>query len=216
MAASQEPSTQTRWLDIAFGVVVGVLTSTALVAALILIVRPPQGEPIRLEFPTPAPLVVHVVGAVARPGVYTLPPGSRIVDALEAAGGPRPDAALEALNLARPLEDGQQVYVPSRTEPAPTWLAPSPTALSAPASTDIPPDASQEARLNLNTATEKELESLPGIGPVLARRIVTYRAMHGPFHRVEDLLDVQGIGPVLLEKLRPYVYVAEVTPTFAP
>ncbi len=193
--------TPSRWLDIAFGVVVGVLVSTALVAALILVVRPPFGEPIRLVRATPSPLVVHVAGAVEKPGVYALPRGSRVRDAIEAAGGPLPQADVHALNLAQPLQDGQRIYVPPLSDTKTSRASSSP--IDEPTATPLP----REARLNLNTATEKELETLPGIGPVLARRIVVYRSMHGPFQTVDDLLAVQGIGPVLLEKIRPYVYV---------
>ena len=197
-------ATRARWWDVAFGVVVGVLTSTALVAALLLVLQSPSGATVRLVLPTPTSVVVHVAGAVARPGVYQLPPGSRVVDALEAAGGALPEAAVEALNLAQPLEDGQRIWVPARGQPSPTYVAAAtPTATAMPA---FP-------KLDLNTATAQELEALPGIGPVLARRIVEYRDRFGPFQKVEDLLAVRGIGPVLLEKIRPYVYVLSQTPT---
>ncbi len=191
-----------RWWDVAFGVVVGVLASTALVAALLLVIQPPQGEPIRLVPPTPESLKVHVTGAVRRPGVYTLPLGSRVVDALQAAGGARADAALEAVNLAQPLEDGQRLWIPSREESA---LTPDPDNLIS--SDDSPSEVPTPFKLNLNQASAEALETLPGIGPVLAQRIVAYREEHGPFQTVEDLLEVKGIGPVLLEKIRPYVYV---------
>ncbi len=198
-------SARVRWWDVAFGVVVGVLTSTALVAALLLVLQPPPAAEVRLVLPTPTAVVVHVAGAVAQPGVYHLPPGSRVVDALEAAGGALPDAALDALNLAQPVEDGQRLWVPVRGEPTPT------TALSQ-RETPTPEASSSRLRLDLNTATAQELEALPGIGPVLAQRIVAYRAQYGPFRTVEDLLAVRGIGPVLLEKIRPYVYVSLATP----
>jgi len=141
---------------------------------------------------------------VARPGVYYLPPGSRVVDALEAAGGALPEAAVESLNLAQPLEDGQRIWVPARGQPSPTYIA-----AATPTATPMP----AFPKLDLNTATAQELEALPGIGPVLARRIVEYRDRYGPFQKVEDLLAVRGIGPVLLEKIRPYVYVILQTPT---
>ncbi len=193
-----------RWWDVAFGVVVGVLTSTALVAALLLVLQSPSGATVRLVLPTPTSVVVHVAGAVARPGVYHLPPGSRVGDALEAAGGALPEAAVESLNLAQPLEDGQRIWIPSRGQPTPTLMR-----VATPSSTDV----RTPARLDLNTATAQDLEALPGIGPVLAQRIVEYRDRYGPFQNVEDLLSVRGIGPVLLEKIRPYIYVSLSTST---
>ncbi len=192
-----------RWWDIAFGLAVGSLLASALNMAWRLATRRPAGQPVVLVTPTPARILVHVAGAVARPGVYELPPGSRVHDALEAAGGALPQAQLEALNLAQPLQDGQRLWVPRRGEPSPT-PQPSPSPPS-------PTTPGPSLRLNLNTATAEELEALPGIGPVLARRIVAYREQNGPFRSVDELLNVKGIGPAVLEKLRPYVYV-EPTP----
>lgn len=197
-------TSRARWWDVAFGVVVGVLSSTALVAALLLLLEPPLGESVRIVLPTPTQVVVHVAGAVVRPGVYHLPPGSRVVDAVEAAGGALPEAALDNVNLAQPLEDGQRLWVPFQGQPTPT---PSREAMPTAEATTI-----AVLRVDLNTAGAEELEALPGIGPVLARRIVAYREEHGPFKRVEDLMKVRGIGPVLLEKIRPYVYVGLITP----
>jgi competence protein ComEA len=154
--------------------------------------------------PAPAPatstprLVVHVAGAVAAPAVYELAPGSRVADAVGAAGGATPDAALDAVNLAAPVADGQQIYVPrvgDAAGPAPP-VAPSPTG-SAPAPGPI----------DLNTASEQELLALPGVGPVLAAAIVRHREEAGPFTTVDGLLDVSGIGPARLESLRELVRV---------
>lgn len=144
------------------------------------------------ETPPAAPtVVVHVVGAVAAPGVFTLPGGSRIADAVEAAGGPTSDADLAAVNLARVLVDGEQVLVPRPGEHAAPPEAPAP----GPAMVDV------------NTADAATLETLPGIGPVLAERIVAFRTTSGPFRTVEDLTAVSGIGPALLEGLRDRVRV---------
>jgi competence protein ComEA len=139
-----------------------------------------------------APVVVHVVGAVATPGVVRLPTGSRVVDALAAAGGATPDADLASLNLARVLVDGEQVVVlrPGESGPA---AAPT-TAGGAPGLVDV------------NSADAAALDALPGIGPVLAQRIVEHRAER-PFTTVDELGDVPGIGPTLLERLRPLVSV---------
>lgn len=187
--------------DVAFGVAIGVLLASALMAAWELVAAPPRGVPVLLVTPTSGRIWVHVVGAVMTPGVYALPSGSRVQDAIQAAGGLAPNADAQALNLAQPLQDGQRLWVPRKGEPTPTRL-PSPTA-----QTRTPSSPQAIPRLNLNTATAEELETLPGIGPVLAQRIITYREENGPFRSVEELINVQGIGPVLLERLRPYLYV---------
>lgn len=154
--------------------------------------------PTSTALPTAAPIVVHVVGAVARPGVYTLPAKSRLVDAVNAAGGLAPGADPERINLADFLRDGGQVYVPFLGTPLP----PSPTPLNAP----LPPGS--EARLvNINTATAAELEALPGIGPAYAGRIIAYREAHGPFKAPEEIMQVQGIGPARYEQIAPYITV---------
>jgi len=146
---------------------------------------------------TPQPLRVYVTGAVQRPDVYALPAGSIVKDALLAAGGATADADLVRLNLAYPLADGQQVYVPRQGEEnLPTRL------LTAPAVSALQPGAS---RVNINTAGQAELELLPGIGPALAKRILEYRQTHGPFQTIEKIIEVPGIGPVLLEKLRDLI-----------
>jgi competence protein ComEA len=135
-------------------------------------------------------LVVHVVGAVHKPGLYRLPEGSRVDDAIRRAGGPRPKAALELVNLAAPVADGQQVVVPSQGEPA----AAVGDALAAPG-----------GRVHLNSATLDQLDELPGIGPVTAQKILDYRTAHGAFASVDELDAVPGIGPARLAELRDLV-----------
>lgn len=132
-------------------------------------------------------LVVHVAGQVAAPGLYRLPGGARVADALDEAGGPLPDAALDGLNLARPLSDGEQLLVPG---PAPPEEGPGDAGQPQPAASAWRPDG----LLDVNRATPEELEELPGIGPVLAARIVAYREEIGGFTAVGDLRDVGGIG----------------------
>lgn len=144
---------------------------------------------------TPVALIVHVAGWVEEPGVYELPDGSRVIDALDAAGGPKRGAELSALNLAAPLTDGQQVLVVREAEVA----APSGTAEAA----GVAPVGA--ALVNVNNATVEELETLPGIGEVLAATIVQYREEHGPFTSVDQLEDVSGIGEVTLEELRDLI-----------
>ncbi len=132
-------------------------------------------------------LVVHVSGPVARPGLVALPADSRVADALAAAGGALRSADLELLNLAAPVSDGQQVIVPRTGRPAPQPAA---------------GDGLGETPIDLNQADVAQLEELPGVGPVLAERIVAHRDANGPFGSIEDLLDVSGIGEGRLATLR--------------
>jgi competence protein ComEA len=176
------------WQSFLLGLCTGLFS-----AALILIGNGRlEGKPILLSTPRDPPGVrVSVRGAVVSPGIYTLAPGSIVQDALRAAGGVLPQADTSRLNLAAPLSDGQDLRVPLITPtPAP----------GTPLST--PPGG---GKINLNNATFAELDSLPGIGPVLAKRIIDYRETNGPFQSVDDLLNVEGIGPSLLEKIRDLV-----------
>ncbi|MCL6430393.1 MAG: ComEA family DNA-binding protein [Anaerolineae bacterium] len=162
-----------------------------------IVISEPSPQPSR----TPGHLVVYVSGAVERPDVYTLPEGSRLKDALVAAAGPRDDADLTTLNLAQPLHDGQRVHIPVLGEtplPEPT----PPSAANPSPAQPRPGDA-----LNINAASAAELDTLPGIGPVLAQRIVDDREANGPYTSVDDLERVRGIGPSLIEKLRPLISV---------
>jgi competence protein ComEA len=137
-----------------------------------------------------SPFVVDVVGAVRRPGLYRLPRTARIADALARAGGATRKAELELVNLAAPLADGEQVVVPRRGAPG----------ASAPGST-----ASTAGPVHLSTATLDQLDSLPGIGPVTAQKILDYRQQHGAFSSVEGLDAVPGIGPARIEQLKGLV-----------
>jgi competence protein ComEA len=141
-------------------------------------------------------IVVDVAGKVRRPGIATLPLGSRVVDALEAAGGARPGVRLGTLNLARVLTDGEQVVV---GVPAPPGVAAS--AADAPGAGT----AGDTPMVNLNTATQAELEELPGVGPVTAQSILAFRSENGAFTAVDELLEVSGIGDATLAKIAPYV-----------
>lgn len=135
-----------------------------------------------------ATLVVDVVGRVRRPGVVRLPAGARVHEAIAAAGGSGPGAALAAVNLARPVVDGEQIRVPGPGEAAPP-VAPATGTTGSTSGT-----AAAAAPIDLNAATTEQLDALPGVGPVLAARIVAWRTEHGPFARVGDLQDVSGIG----------------------
>ncbi|HXV33977.1 MAG TPA: helix-hairpin-helix domain-containing protein [Gaiellaceae bacterium] len=147
-----------------------------------------------VEEAPPREVVVHVAGAVFRPGLYRLPDGSRVDDAIAEAGGPKPKAALEFVNLAAPVADGQQVLVPLRGSGG-----------AAGASTAAPEAGGAGGKVHLNSATLEQLDELPGIGPVTAQQILDYRAANGAFRSVDELDAVPGIGPARLEQLRPLV-----------
>jgi len=148
----------------------------------------PQGSsPPASAQPAAGALTVHVVGAVKKPGVYVLAPGSRIIDAVEAAGGMAKKAAPEQLNLAAPLTDGQQVVMPRAGD-----VAGQPPASASPGA---------GSKISLNTADAQELQQLPGIGPSLAARIIEFRTKNGPFASLSDLDAVSGIGPSILANI---------------
>jgi competence protein ComEA len=138
-------------------------------------------------------LVVHVVGAVRRPGLYRLPEHSRTADAVERAGGATRAADLSVVNLAAPLADGTQVVVPARA-PA--------TAAGAPSAPTEAGGGAPQGPVHLNTATLEQLDALPGVGPVTAQKILDYREKHGAFASLEELDAIPGIGPARLEQLR--------------
>ncbi|MDK2856201.1 MAG: competence protein ComEA [Bacillota bacterium] len=146
-----------------------------------------------------AEVVVHVAGAVAKSGVYRLPAGSRVIDAVEAAGGAAAEADVDALNLAQPLVDGQKVWVPKKGEVTVTGAAGTATGPAAGSA------AAGGGKVNINTAGVAELDTLPGIGPALAQRIIDYRAAHGPFKSIEDLKNVSGIGEKKFAEIKDYV-----------
>jgi competence protein ComEA len=166
-------------LAVATGIWLGVPRATA-VRAPILAAGPVSSEP--------AVITIHVSGWVVRPGLVELPEGARVADAVAAADGFRPGANLGGLNLAAPALDGSLVEVPG-----PDSLTPN------------VPGATGDGLIDLNRAGVDELEGLPGVGPVLAERIVAYRTDHGPFQAIEDLLSVSGIGERKLESLRPHL-----------
>lgn len=147
-----------------------------------------------------AEVVVHVAGKVRRPGIVVLPPGARVVDALEAAGGARPRVDLTGLNLARPLVDGEQVVVGAP-------IAAGAVGAGAAAGPAGAAGVDAGGKVNLNTASGAQLEELPGVGPVTAAAIVAFREEHGPFASVDQLLDVSGIGEATLAEIAPHATV---------
>ena len=153
-------------------------------------------------------VVVHVAGAVVSPGVRRLPPGSRVIDALDAAGGALPGADLPRINLAAPLVDGQQVYVPEPGEQPPVAAgAGVPGGAGVAGGVAGPAGSVPGALVDLNTATGEQLDTLPGVGPATAAAIIAHRDQNGPFTSVDQLLDVRGIGEAKLELLRDLVSV---------
>jgi competence protein ComEA len=163
------------------------------------------------------PVVVSVVGLVHTPGLVTLAPGARIADALKAAGGSTDGADTSGLNMARQVEDGEQIVVgmaPIKGQPAvlgssvsPGSVSPGSAAPGPSGSTPRPGKGASTAPINLNTATVEQLDTLPGVGPVRAAAIVAWRRANGKFTSVDQLGEVDGIGPGRLEKLRPLVRV---------
>lgn len=171
---------------LAITVAIGILRSSGAPVEAVQIAREEGGDAV-----APASLYVHVSGAVAAPGLYVLAERARVLDAIAAAGGFAPDAERSAVNLARPLSDGEQLVVPV------VGAAPA-------ASTG---DAVTDGRVNLNTADAAALDTLPRIGPAMADRIIAWRDDNGGFTSVEDLLAVPGIGDKMLESLRDRVTV---------
>ncbi|MEA5455331.1 helix-hairpin-helix domain-containing protein [Sinomonas sp. JGH33] len=150
-------------------------------------------------------IVVHVAGAVGRPGIVRLPRGSRVHEAIAAAGGPAEGADQNRLNLAAAIEDGSRIVVPRAGEPS----EPEDAGGSGPArgTPSAAAGTSKGGTVNLNSATVEDLTTLPRVGPVLAQRIVQYRTQHGRFSSVDGLDAVPGIGPAMLESLRPHLSV---------
>jgi len=185
---------------------IGVLAGFILAGAIFLVTRLPAGEPIALEpVPTKVPIEVHVIGEVVRPGVYSLPEGSRVQDAIDAAGGLLSGTNVNDINLAAKLEDGQQLKIGNITSVAgsatqqggsPFTVVPTQTGGGGSNSGDL---------VNINTASASELESLPGIGPTAAQNIINYRNQHGPFAQIEDIMNVSGIGPSTFDAIQDLI-----------
>ena len=178
------------------------VAAAAALAALLLAGRvlvhagAPSAAPPPVRIPVAAPaaptslVVVDVVGAVRRPGLYRLHDGSRVADALARAGGAAKGASLDLVNLAAPLADGEQVVVPRA---------------GARAAATASPGAPAAGPVQLSTATVEQLDALPGIGPVTAQKIVDFRSAHGVFHSVDELDAIPGIGPSRIDQLRGLV-----------
>jgi competence protein ComEA len=170
------------FINIICGVLIGMLAA----GIIWLAASQPRGDPIALlPTSTPGMLTVYVSGAVATPGVFTLPEDSRVEAAIQAAGGFAPGAEQEQINLAAMLKDGQQIDVPGVIDTSHV----------------------NAGRVNVNTATVNDLDALPGIGPTTAQTIVDYRLRHGPFQIIQDLQNVPGIGPATYDRIKDYITV---------
>ncbi len=168
-----------------WGIAFGVLFGLGAAGLILMLANPRRGEAIELSaVPSPAPLLVHVSGAVQNAGLYELPLGSRAQNAVDAAGGLLDDADTDRINLARVLVDGQQVHVPMQGEDIGEVLS-------------FP--------LNINLASVEQLSQLPGIGPITAQAIVNYRDSNGPFRRSEDIQNVSGIGPNTFQSIEELI-----------
>jgi len=168
------------FLYIAYGVLIGLLAA----GIIWLATSQSRGGPVViLPTFTPGMLTVYVTGAVQSPGVYKLPEGSRIADAVNAAGGMAPGAEQEGINLAATLNDGDQINVPGIVNTSHV----------------------NAGRVNINTATLEELDSLPGIGPTTAQSIIDYRLKYGLFQSIEDIQKVPGIGPVTYDRIKDFI-----------
>lgn len=175
----------------------GILLGLFLAALVWIVVRNPTGEAVVLRpVPTEKPIVVHITGAVPRPGVYALPKGARVQDVISAAGGFLAEAEKTNINLAAVLADGEKLDIPYTEGTSPVLATPVETIVVG--TTEL---------ININTASQAELESLPGIGPTTATRIIEYRTANGPFLNAEDIINVPGIGPGTYERIKDLITV---------
>ncbi len=167
-------------------IIMGILIGLVAAGIIWVTASKPRGAAITiLPSSTPGLVTVYVSGGVANPGLYSLPIGSRIDAAIQAAGGFIPGAEPQSINLAELLEDGQQIDVPGI----------------------IRTSHINAGRVNINTATVSELDELPGMGPTTAQAIVDYRLQHGQFQLIQDILNVPGVGPATYEKIKDYISV---------
>ena len=183
----------------------GILLGLLLAGGIWHTARPPQGESVELRpAPTPKPIRVHIAGAIVRPGVYELPEDSRVLDVVETAGGFVAEADKTALNLAALVEDAERLDIPYVA-----GFTPEAESGFVVVSTGTPSASAGEGLVNINTASLNELDTLPGIGPTTAQRIIDYRNENGPFGSIEDIVNVSGIGPATYEELKDLITVGE-------
>ncbi len=201
-----------QWRTLIIGIFIGLLVG----GLIFLISKPPTGEPIVLKpaptatktippkaTPTPQPIFVQIYGEVASPGVYTLDQEARLSDLIELAGGLTEKADEKRVNQASLLQDGDYFYIPGIGEEVPE------TARNAFLDIFIEQNPSYDYPLDLNSATQEALESLPGIGPTKAASIINYREKNGPFLSIEELMNVEGIGPETFANLKDLITVGQ-------
>ena len=181
----------------------GVLFGLCSAGLILLVSRPKPGRAVLLRPPpTPIPLVVNIDGEVHHPGVYTLPLHSRVQDAVEAAGGFTDRASFGSVNQAALLEDGSHIFIPAQISSMDNGGEERASAIG------VSPEGEKVPLVNINQASLDELVSLPGIGPVTAEKIISYRQEH-PFTRVEEIQKVPGIGPATYEQIKRYLTIGE-------
>lgn len=175
----------------------GILFGLFLAAMVWVVARNPSGEAVVLRpAPTEKPVIVYITGAVPRPGVYALPKNARVQDAISAAGGFLAEAEKSQINLAALLEDGQKLDIPYVEGASPVLGTPVPEIVTS--TTEL---------IDINVASAGELETLPGIGPTTAQKIIDYREANGPFLSTEDIINVPGIGPGTYERIKDLITV---------
>lgn len=175
----------------------GILFGLFLAALVWVVARNPSGEAVILRpAPTEKPVIVYITGAVPRPGVYALPKNARVQDAISAAGGFLAEAQKADINLAALVEDGEKLDIPYLEGASPVLGTPVPSVVAV--TTEL---------ININIASGGELETLPGIGPTTAQKIIDYREQNGPFLSTEDIINVPGIGPGTYERIKDLITV---------
>ena len=184
-------------------ILIGVLLGLLLAGGMWLAARAPQGESVELRpAPTSEPIQVHVAGAVVRPGLYDLPEGSRVMDAIDAAGGFVAEADKNSLNLAARVEDAQRLDVPYVA-----GFVPEDNQSFTVITEGTPSSSTGSELVDINTASLAELDKLPGIGPTTAQKIIEYRDVAGPFATIEDIVNVSGIGAATFDEIKNLITV---------
>jgi competence protein ComEA len=180
-------------------VVIGLLLGIILAGVLFWVTHNQAGIAVTLQpSPTKVSIEVQVIGGVVRPGIYTLPDGSRVQDAITAAGGLLSGIEPNSINLVAKLQDGQQLEIPNGTNTTTVATFSSPfSVITTPGS-----NPSTENLININTASLSMLDTLPGIGPTTAQKIIDYRTLHGPFTNIEAIMNVSGIGPATFDRIQ--------------